>query len=65
VFLDTGPEEAFARKREHTVEYLRRRYLGYRTVFPWVASSVTLANQDLTAAQTALWHVVRDRMVGR
>ncbi len=65
VFLDTGPEEAFARKREHTVEYLRRRYVGYRTVFPWVTSSVVLGNQDLTAAQAALWRVVRERMAGR
>jgi thymidylate kinase len=65
VFLDTGPEEAFARKREHTVEYLRRRYLGYRTVFPWVASSVVLASQDLAAAQAALSRIVRERMGGR
>jgi hypothetical protein len=62
VLLDIGPEESYARKGEHSVEYLRRRWVAYKTVFPWVRSSVLLANDDLAAAKATLHRVVRERI---
>ena len=65
VFLDISPEESFSRKGEYSVEYLRARWAAYKTVFPWVRSSVTLANYDLNAAKATLQRVVMERLDGR
>lgn len=62
VFLDLGPEESFARKGEYSVEYLRRRWVAYKQVFPWVPSSVTLPAHDLDATKRMLHQVVRERI---
>jgi thymidylate kinase len=65
VLMNIGPEESYRRKGEHSVDYLRRRWVAYRTVFPWVRSSVVLANDDLNDAQATLHRVVMERLVAR
>lgn len=65
VYLDVDPETAFARKGEYSVEYLRRRHEGYRTVFPWVPSHVALASGDLGATRAALREAALARMAAR
>jgi hypothetical protein len=62
VLLDVSPEESYSRKGEYSVEYLRARWLAYRTVFPWVRSSVTITNDDLNAAKATLQQVVLERV---
>jgi thymidylate kinase len=64
IYLDITPEESFARKGEYTVEYLRRRLVAYRTVFPWVSTAITLENRDLDASKAVLHQLVRQRMAG-
>lgn len=64
LLLDTGPEEAYARKREYSVEYLRDRWAVYGTVFPWVRGGVRLRNDDPGAARAALRQLVCWRMDG-
>ena len=61
VLLETGPEEAYARKGEYSVEYLRNRWTAYRHVFPWVRSGFRLRNDDPGAARAALRQAVLDR----
>ena len=65
VLMNIGPEESYRRKGEHSVDYLRRRWVAYRRVFPWVRSSVVLANDDLNDAQATLHRVVMERLVAR
>lgn len=62
VFLDIGPEESFLRKGEYSVEYLRRRYLAYTTVFEWVPSVVRVVNTDLDRTRAELWEHVGERI---
>lgn len=62
IYLDITPEESFARKGEYSVEYLRRRWTAYRTVFPWVESGVTLANRDIDESKVKLREIVQDRL---
>jgi len=62
VLLDISPEESYSRKGEYSVEYLRQRWLAYRTVFPWVGTSVTITNDDLNAAKATLQRVVLERV---
>ncbi len=62
VLLDISPEESFNRKGEYSVEYLRARWVAYRTVFPWVRAAVTLPNRDLSAAKAALRTIVMERL---
>lgn len=62
VLVETGPEEAYARKGEYSVEYLRNRWAAYREVFPWVRAGVRLRNDDPGAARAALRQVVLDRL---
>jgi thymidylate kinase len=62
VLLDVGPEESYARKRDYPVEYLRDRWLAYRTVFPWVRGALVLRNDDLHAAQQAVARLVGERL---
>jgi len=62
LLLDTGPEEAYARKGEYSVAYLRDRWTAYGEVFPWVRGGVRLRNDDPGAARAALRQVVFWRM---
>lgn len=62
VLVETGPEEAYARKGEYSVEYLRNRWAAYREVFPWVRAGFRLRNDDPGAARAALRQVVLDRL---
>jgi hypothetical protein len=62
IFLDVGPEECFARKREYSVEYLRRRWHAYNAVLPWVPTTVRLAAHDLEAAKATLRELVATRL---
>jgi len=62
VLLDVGPEESYARKRDYPVEYLRSRWLAYRTVFPWVRGALVIRNDDLHAAQQAVALLVDERL---
>jgi len=62
VLLDIGPEEAYARKGEYSVEYLQNRWAAYREVFPWVRAGVRLRNDDPVTARTALRQVVLERL---
>jgi len=64
VLLDTGPEDAYARKGEYSVAYLRDRWTAYGEVFPWVRGGVRLRNDDPAAARAALAQVVSWRMSG-
>lgn len=66
VYLDISPEEAYARKGEHSVAYLRRRRRLYQEVFPRVPCSVVLAaGRDVGATLRALESVVGERMHAR
>ena len=62
VLLDVTPEESYARKGEYSVDYLRRRWVAYRTVFPWVRSSLILVNHDLNVTKSTLERVVVERL---
>jgi len=62
ILLEISPEEAFARKGEYTVEYLRDREAAYQRVFPWVRSPLRLPARELEAAKGVLAHTVRERL---
>jgi thymidylate kinase len=62
VYLDISPEEAYARKREFSVAYLRCRQASYRKVFPLVRSSVVLTSgEDIDATAHSLEMLVIER----
>jgi thymidylate kinase len=61
LLLDTGPEEAFARKGEYSVDYLARRWSAYQRVFGWVRSAVVLDNRDLARATGEITRLVAQR----
>ncbi len=62
VYLDISPEEAYARKREFSVDYLRCRQASYQRVFPLVRSSVVLASvEDINATVRSLEKLVIER----
>lgn len=65
ILLDIAPKDAYARKAEHSLERLQARWVAYRTVFPWVRSSLTIANDDLHRTQDTLRQVVFQRMEAR
>ncbi len=63
VLVDISPEEAFARKGEHSVDYLSRRRLSYQELFPKNRAAVVLAGgDDLTATRSRLEQIVLERM---
>ena len=62
VLLEITPEEAFARKGEYTVEYLRDRDTAYHRVFPWVRAPLRLPARELEAAKGVLARAVRERL---
>ncbi len=62
VLLGTGPEVAYARKGEYSVDYLRSRWWAYRRVFLWVRDALELRNDDPGVAQVALRWAVLGRL---
>jgi thymidylate kinase len=63
VLVDISPEEAFARKGEHSVDYLSRRRLSYQEFFPKNGGAVVLAGgDDLVTTRTRLEQIVLERM---
>jgi thymidylate kinase len=63
VYLDVDPREAFARKREYSVEYLARRADAYRALFPHLPSALRLAATDPVSVQRAIAAAMRERSV--
>jgi thymidylate kinase len=62
IFLDITPEESYARKGEYTVEYLRRRWVGYHMVIAGVRDALVLPSDDLAATLGAVERAVLERM---
>jgi hypothetical protein len=62
VLLDISPEEAYARKGEYTVAYLRERNAAYHRVFPWVSAAVRVPARELEVAKRVLAVAVRERI---
>ena len=54
VFVDVTADQAFARKAEYPIDYLKRRRIVYETIFALVYRSVVIPNNDLNAALQAL-----------
>ena len=66
IYLDISPEQAYARKGDHTVAYLGRRRDAYRRLFPAGRRGVVLdAGGDADSTMHALEQVVRERMEAR
>lgn len=63
VLIDISPEEAYARKGEHSIAYLRRRRLSYRELFPKGPGAVVLAGgDDLNITRRELEKIVMEKM---
>ena len=63
VLVDISPEEAFARKGEHSVDYLSRRRISYQEFFPKNGGAVVLAGgDDLKTTRSRLEQIVLERM---
>jgi len=63
VLLDISPEVAFARKGEHSVDYLSRRRVSYQKLFPKNGGAVVLAGgDDLGSMRSRLEQIVLERM---
>ena len=62
VLVEVSPEEAFSRKGEYSVELMTRRRHLYQEIFGWVATAVTLRNDDLGVASGQLEQLVFDRL---
>lgn len=61
LLVDISAEEAFARKGEFSVEYLRHRSQAYRRVFRWVPSAIVLDNTDLARTTSEITRLVAGR----
>jgi thymidylate kinase len=63
ILLDISPEEAYARKGEFSVDYLKRRHDSYRKVFPWVRGSIILrSDQDLEVTARRLQDMITQKL---
>lgn len=62
VLLDITPEESYARKAEYSVEYLERRWMGYKRVFRRVPAPVVLPNYDFNESKATLRKVVLEQL---
>lgn len=58
VLLHVLPERAFERKSEYSLDYLRRRWIAYQSIFSRVPACVALRNADAELAQATLLRVV-------
>lgn len=54
VFVDATADQAFARKAEYPIDYLKRRRIVYEKIFALVHRSVVIPNNDLNVALQAL-----------
>ncbi len=62
IFVDVTPEEAYARKEEHSLPYLNCRQRTYQKLFARIEGAVILVNDELNATKRALENVVMDRL---
>jgi len=62
VFVDVPAEQAFARKAEYPLDYIRWRQGAYQQVFVWVRRPIIIDNRDLASAVTALTTAVAERL---
>jgi thymidylate kinase len=62
LLLDVAPEEAFARKREYTVDYLARRADSYRALFPRIPSALRLRADTAEDVHAAAVAALRERV---
>jgi thymidylate kinase len=63
VLVDISAEEAFARKGEHSVDYLSRRRLSYQKLFPKGRGAIVIAGgEDLAVTRSRLEQIVMERM---
>jgi thymidylate kinase len=61
-YLDISAEEAYARKAEFSVEYLRKRRAAYQRVFPLIPSSIVVTSgNDLGTTARSLEEMVMER----
>lgn len=58
-FIDVNPAIAFARKREHSLEYLSLRQAAYERLFTSVGETVRLRNADLEETIRSVTRVIR------
>ena len=64
IYLDCNPENAFVRKQEYSVDYLKGRRLSYLKLISNLPRMLVVStDQDLEATQLNLASVVRDRML--
>ena len=61
ILVDVSAEEAFARKGEYSVDYLKERRATYQKIFGWVHRPVVVANDNLDAAVRTLETAVAQR----
>lgn len=64
IFIDVSPEEAFQRKGEYPVEYMKKRRAVYKAIFGLVRCPIVLINKDLKATLRDLEAIVAKRMTG-
>ncbi len=62
VFVRVDPEEAFRRKPEYPLDYIRWRSEAYRRVEGWAKEALTIVNEDLNQADQTLKAAVRERL---
>lgn len=62
IFVDLSPEEAYARKGEYPIEYMKWRRETYMRIFNWVNSCIIIDNSDLQRAQKDLEAVVLEAL---
>src|SRR5205807_7735038 len=62
IFVDVTPEEAYARKEEHSLPYLHCRLRTYQKLSARIEDAVILVNDDLNATKRALQNDVMDRL---
>jgi len=62
IFVDVTPEEAYVRKGEYPVHYMKWRRETYLKIFGWVDGAVIIVNDDLDTAQRTLESIVMERL---
>jgi thymidylate kinase len=63
VLLDVGPEVAFARKGERSLEELRQRSWAYKRVFRWLKCPVVLAPAGVGDVAAQLERLILERLI--
>ena len=66
ILLDISPSEAYARKGEHTIQFLEGKRAAYRSVFPGGGRGLVLeARRDVGETLLAVESAISERMVRR